>query len=122
MMRHEIFTNPQGLIEIKFIGELNFKDNLEIGKKILSLTTAIQDQGGVAKLLVDFTDLTGRNPLTVRLNIAIIKDLEFVKIAGFGAAEEVVKDLEVITTETKTKDRLRLFPDRAAAEAWLQKN
>jgi len=118
-MRHTIFINPDDIIEIRFDGELNFKDNLELGKKVLTLTTTVKDQGKQAKLLVDFTNLTSRNPLTTRLNIAIVKDLESVKIAGYGADDKSVKDVEEITTQTDTKDRIRLFSSRQEAENWL---
>lgn len=118
-MLHSIFINQVGIIEIIFDGELNFKDNLEIGKRILTLTTNIRDLGKHAKLLVDFTKLTDRNPLTTRLNIAIVRDLEPVKIAGFGADLQTTKDMLQITTETNTKDRVRLFGSRHEAEDWL---
>ena len=107
MTKHKIFYNLDGHIEIKISGRLNDRDVVEIGKKIVSLSTEIEDSGRTVKILIDSSRIKGWTEQVYRL---LMINQEFYNL------------LHRVAAGTGIGDRARNFNNRQAAQAWLSED
>ena len=122
MTKHKIFYNLDGHIEIKISGRLNDRDVVEIGKKIVSLSTEIEDSGRTVKILIDSSRIKGWTEQVYRLLMIIIKDINFEKSASYCINQEFYNLLHRVAAGTGIGDRARNFNNRQAAQAWLSED
>jgi hypothetical protein len=114
-----VFLNDQGVIELRIAGLGSPEVDLEVGKKMFTLATQLQDQLRPVRLLCDFTHWLGDERTSTVLRGAIATDLGVEKVAVFGIREQLMPLIQNSAAAGGVGGRIKFFPTRAEAEAWL---
>jgi hypothetical protein len=121
-MKHTVSLNPQDYLDVRLVGSISIIDAIELGKKTLSLFTQMEDSGRKVKCLIDATNEAIDRPTypTTVVDI-IIGDLSINKYALFSTKPAVLEKhrQEIKKLKPETAARIKLFDNRASAEAWL---
>jgi len=121
-MKHAVSLNPQGYLDVRLVGSISIIDAIELGKKTLSLFTKMEDKGQKIECLIDATNEAVDQPTypTTIVDI-IICDLSINKYALFSTKAAVLEKhrQEIKKLKPETAARIKLFDNRASAEAWL---
>lgn len=117
-MKHTIKLNDQDLIEMHYIGPISDEENMDLIKQSYELITKQIDRGKKPLILVDLTQSTHFVPPAINVNA--MRDSEAFKMAGFGITDAHDREVALgVIAKAGAQDHVRLFDDRAQAEAWL---
>lgn len=117
-MKHKIFINKNNIVELKYVGDISEKDNLQIIKTSFELITELIDHNKKPLVLVDMTDSEHFKP--PEINIQAMRDSEAFKMAGFGINNKQDMDTAVeLIVRSGAGDHVRIFDTRKEAEDWL---
>lgn len=118
-MEHQIFINPNNIIEVHLSGDITFDDVNFLGQQAIKHASLLEDKGYQVNILMDYAEAGNTEALAVPLAKTISKNLEFHKIACINSSEENTKIIEEVAKGAKVEDRFLVFKTRAEAEAWL---
>lgn len=117
-MKHSIFINDDGIIEIRYVGPIGDEENMQLIKGSYELITRQIDQNQPALVLVDLSRSDHFHPDII--NAKAMRDSEAVKMAGFGVTNSEDREaVEKIIQQSTAGDHVRLFDSRAEAVEWL---
>lgn len=119
-MVNSVRINEAGYIEIHPIGNLGLDETKEISIEVSKLATQIKDRSEKSYILTDLTNLITVSPLAFGLSRAAIKDIEFDKIACYGANPIVGGFVQTVLAIVSGKKRAGVFETRTEAIAWLE--
>lgn len=118
-MLHTVSLNTNQQIELRAVGLVTTQDNLEVGKKMLTLATELGDRGLPVRLLCDFTDWAGDERPDVVLRGAVASDLGIDRVAVYGIKPHLMDVIEKSAAAGGVSDKIKFFATRDEAEAWL---
>jgi hypothetical protein len=117
-MKHSIFVNDQGIVEMHYVGPISDEENMELIKKSYELITKQIDLGKKPLVLVDHSK--SKHFLPSVINTKAMRDSEAIKMAGFGVDDPADRQVAMDTVaKAGAQDHVRLFDNRKQAEAWL---
>ncbi len=118
-MTHTVELNSHQAIEIRLIGAVNVQDVATMGKQIMNLIIRLEDQGQPVNILIDYSQQSGIESLANSLAKPIARDLHLHKLAVFQLGQEAIDRFEEVRQDNGSAKKMRIFPDRQAAEEWL---
>ncbi len=101
---------------------LTHADVLEIGKKIIDFSTVIGDEGKAVNILADSSGVSSWGETVYALMVVVFKDIDFHKLATFGANKAISSLQRKTITNANIQDKARVCKTREEAEAWLAEN
>lgn len=119
-MEHQIFINSNNFIEAHIIGNVSSAEIVNLGQRLVSFVTILENGGHKINILIDYTRGTNTDEFAVTLAKSIVKSLQFHKVAGFDANESTTKIVKEITKTSNLENKIRLFQTRQEAETWLK--
>jgi hypothetical protein len=120
MMEHKIFINPKGYIEVVYNGTISQEENRMVIEEIIKCISTLDDQGKKVKILMDNTNAKEMNPSSLDFSTLAMRDMEYDRIAGFGADDINTESIMKIILSSEVRDKVRLFKTRSEAEEWLK--
>ena len=118
-MQHTITLNPNGNIEITFVGAYSFDDAKIMAEKLVTLVIQAMDTKDRVGILINCTDATDIEPLAAELSKKVDADIEGNKVALFGANENVARIIGEAIATAHLEKTYKLCATRVEAEAWL---
>lgn len=118
LMKHTIKLNDQDIIEMRYVGPISDEENMELIKQSYNMITQQIDSGKKPLILVDLTQ--SKHFVPPSINASAMRDSEAFKMAGFGLDDPQDRTVALdLISKAGAQDHVRLFDDRAQAEAWL---
>lgn len=118
-MTHQVFLNPNNIIEIHLVGDITPEDMAYLGKEVIRLSTDVDKQGLPIKLLADYTKAGLTQTLVVTLAKSLLKAIQIDRMATYGTDALTTKTIAEVLESGDYKEKIKLFNTRAEAEAWL---
>ena len=118
-MDHKIFRHQEGHIEIECAETFTETNITKLAKEFVRLSTEIEDVGKAVKVLVNSSRVKRWYGSVHDLLVIIFKDIEFRKLATFGANREILYLQHEVAINAEVQDRAKSFNTRQEAKVWL---
>ncbi len=119
-MANRVFINPEGYVEVTVIGDQTSETFGAASVEAQPLIGKLRKEGKAVLGLIDLTQKGKYTPASNKAAMQLLEDMDYDKIAMFGA-EYVLKEVtELIILAMGRKDTTKLFGKREDAIAWLK--
>lgn len=119
-MANRVFINPEGYVEVTIIGDQTGQSFRQSSAEAEPLIHQLRQASKPVLGLVDLTQKGKYTPESNKAAMQLLEDMDYDRIAMFGA-EYVLKEVtELIILAMGRKDTTKLFGKREDAVAWLQ--
>lgn len=116
---NSVSLNADGYIEVKISGDQNYLSFDALRKEVDGLVVQLRYSGQAVRGLIDLTEMTNFNTGSNKAAFEILEQIEYQKVAMFGANTVITTITNLLIQATGKADRTKLFKDRTAALAWL---
>jgi hypothetical protein len=118
-MQHTIEINSKGFIEMSFHGPITLEETMNLAPKLLDLAGRLRDKGERVNVLFNLTEAGKMDEQTLRMSSKATREIDFDKLATFGADAFNTANIEKMQTESGKVSNVQLFTTREEAEDWL---
>lgn len=117
--RNSVSLNTDGYIEIKIIGDQDYLSFDALRKEAEELAIQLRYSQRAVRGLIDLTEMTGFNTGSNKAALEILGQIDYQKVALFGANASISTVTNLLIQALGKDDRTKLFPDRTSAVNWL---
>jgi len=116
---NSVSLQPEGYISVKLVGRQDFMSMEQVAKQCKELTDQIKLQDKPVLGLVDFSQDQGFNTGTNKAVMKALEEIEYDRIAMFGANAMLGEVTKTVIAALGKADRTKVFGTREEALAWL---
>ncbi|HEX7259835.1 MAG TPA: STAS/SEC14 domain-containing protein [Candidatus Saccharimonadia bacterium] len=116
-MQNKVFLNPEGFLEIVFVGHQTGETFQDVYEKVLPLLAGMKAEGTPLRGLFDLTLQTGYSLNSDKAAMKFLEETDYDRVAMYHVPHaEVTK---AIILAMGKSDNTKLFESREEALAWL---
>ncbi len=116
----EVYVNAEGFIQIDYAPHATMENQADMQERILELASQFTEKGLPIKIMTNLSRVITFDPYAQGLAHRAIAGLNIVKTAAFGASPEIQTIHASLYAQGAKIDRIRYFPTREEALAWVK--
>jgi len=118
-MKHKIFINKQGILELIINGNLSGEELNSILDEFAALNDEAEKKNHLAYILADASNLGRARPDSRKKALNRLKSLKRIKMAVYGVNNPYAKYVTRLAAKAIGMPNLQFFDSREAAEEWI---